>query len=253
MSFSAFFRSLLISTCVLLCTTAYATTPYKDTTDPYENYNRHAFNMNQKLDKVVFKPVATAYNTVLPWPAKKGISNFFSNLNMIPTVINDILQGNIHNTASDSWRFLINSTVGILGLVDVASHIDLPAHSEDLGLTLAKWGYKDSRYLVLPIFGPSTLRDTFALPIDYEVTSIYPYIVPTSLRYSLISLNFTSKRAQLLDFEGVIDQASFDPYTFQRNAYLQRRTYLIRQNNEEQVDPYIAEEGNEHPVNMDIN
>jgi phospholipid-binding lipoprotein MlaA len=239
-----------IAACTLMSATIYAaTTTPPDPIDPYENYNRHAFEMNQKLDKVIFKPVATAYNTVLPWPAKKGISNFFGNLNMIPTVINDILQGNIRNTASDSWRFVINSTVGIFGLVDVAASIDLPDHSEDLGLTLAKWGYKDSHYLVLPIFGPSTVRDALALPVDYEVTSVYPYINPISLRYSLISLNFTSKRAQLLDYEDVINQASFDPYVFQRNAYLQRRAYLIQQNSQDQTDPYV----DDHPVNMNIN
>lgn len=243
-------RLMVIITCTLLLSTAvYAAANSPNSSDPYENYNRHAFQMNQKLDKVIFKPVATAYNTVLPWPAKKGASNFFSNLNMIPTVINDILQGNIHNTASDTWRFIINSTVGIGGLVDVASSIGLPSHSEDLGLTLAKWGYKNSNYLVLPIFGPSTVRDAVALPVDYQITSVYPYIDPLSLRYSLISLNFTSVRAQLLDYEGVINQASFDPYAFQRNAYLQRRAYLIRQNNEAQSDPYIEDHSHNAATN----
>jgi len=187
--------------------------------------------------------VASAYNTVMPWPAKKGISNFFSNLNMIPTVANDILQGNVLYTFSDSWRFLINSTIGLLGFVDVASAMNLPPHSEDLGLTLAKWGFKQSNYLILPIFGPSTVRDAIAFPVDYEVLSVYPYIDSKPLRYSLVSLNFVSKRAQLLDFENVIQQASFDPYVFQRNAYLQRRNYLIQQNEgNDDTDSYIEED-----------
>jgi len=239
MSLNSLIRFATITMCLSIGITAYAATTYHDPADPYENYNRHAFKLNQKLDQVAFKPLATTYNTVLPWPAKKGISNFFNNLNMVPTIINDILQGNLHNTASDSWRLLINSTVGVLGLVDVASDINLPQHSEDLGLTLAKWGYTNSHYLVLPIFGPSTVRDGLALPVDYEVTSVYPYIYPISARYSLVSLNFISKRAQLLDFQDVIDQASLDPYAFQRNAYLQRRAYLIEQNSPESKDPYV--------------
>jgi len=227
---------LLLSLISLPACAANATNP----DDPYETYNRHAFQMNQTLDKTFFKPVATAYDTVLPWPAKKGVSNFFSNLNMIPTVLNDILQGNVRNTASDTWRFVINSTVGIFGLVDVASSIDLPAHSEDLGLTLAKWGYKNSNYLVLPVFGPSTVRDAIAFPGDY-FTSVYPYLEPDSLRYSAIGLNFINQRAQFLNFQGVVDQASFDPYVFQRNAYLQRRGYLIGGNQHTENDPYISE------------
>ena len=212
-----------------------------DPQDPYETYNRHAYQLNKTLDDIAFKPVASAYNTVMPWPAKLGISHFFSNLNMVPTVANDILQGNVHFIFSDSWRFIINSTIGLLGLVDVASAMGLPPHSEDLGLTLAKWGYQQSHYLILPILGPSTVRDAITFPIDYQAFSVYPYIEPLSLRYSLVSLNFVSKRAQLLDFDNVLQQIAFDPYVFQRNAYLQRRNYLIQQNEDSGAsDDYIA-------------
>ena len=189
--------------------------------DPYENYNRHAFKLNQTLDKIFFKPVATVYKTILPWPITKGIGNFFSNLEQVPTIINDLLQGEFYDATSDTWRLLINTTVGIGGLVDVASKIDLPSHHRDFGLTLAKWGYTSSAYLVLPILGPRTVRGVF---------SVYLYINDIAWRNGLTWASFVNARAQLLDFDQTIKQASFDPYVFQRNAYLQRRNYVIRKN-----------------------
>ncbi|MGB8285782.1 MAG: VacJ family lipoprotein [Candidatus Aquirickettsiella gammari] len=198
--------------------------------DPYENYNRHAFKLNQTLDKIFFKPVATVYKTILPWPITKGIGNFFSNLEQVPTIINDLLQGEFYDATSDTWRLLINTTVGIGGLVDVASKIDLPSHHRDFGLTLAKWGYTSSAYLVLPILGPRTVRDAVAWPINYGVFSVYLYINDIAWRNGLTWASFVNARAQLLDFDQTIKQASFDPYVFQRNAYLQRRNYVIRKN-----------------------
>lgn len=198
--------------------------------DPYENYNRHAFKLNQTLDTIFFKPIATVYKIVLPWPVTKGISNFFSNLEQVPTIINDLLQANFYDATTDTWRLLINTTVGIGGFVDVASYINLPAHSQDFGLTLAKWGYRSSAYFVVPILGPRTVRDAISWPINYGVFSVYPYINDISWRNGLSAGSFINARAQLLDFDQTIRQASFDPYVFQRNAYLQRRNYLIRQN-----------------------
>lgn len=198
--------------------------------DPYENYNRHAFKLNQTLDTIFLKPVATVYKTVLPWPVTKGISNFFNNLGQVPAIINDLLQADFYTATADTWRLLINTTVGIGGFVDVASHINLPAHSQDFGLTLAKWGYRSSAYFVVPILGPSTVRDAISWPINYGVFSVYPYINDISWRNGLAAGGFINTRAQLLDFDQTIKQASFDPYVFQRNAYLQRRNYLIRQN-----------------------
>lgn len=198
--------------------------------DPYENYNRHAFKLNQTLDKVFFKPIATVYKTILPWPVTKGISNFFSNLEQVPTIINDLLQADFYDATADTWRLLINTTVGVGGLVDVASHINLPAHSQDFGLTLAKWGYRSSAYFIVPVLGPRTVRDAISWPVNYGVFSVYPYINDMAWRNGLTAGSFINARAQLLDFDQTIRQASFDPYVFQRNAYLQRRNYLIRQN-----------------------
>ncbi len=215
----------------LLLSLSAKTTLAKDTAaDPYETYNRHAFRLNQKLDKVIFKPAATAYRAVLPIRIQQGISNFFSNLDQIPTIINDALQGEGYYAISDTWRFVINSTIGVFGLIDVASRIELPRRQQDFGLTLAKWGYRSSAYLVIPILGPRTVRDATAWPINYYFFSVYPYVNDDTTRYSLITLNVIDTRAQLLDFDQTIKQASFDPYVFQRNAYLQRRNYLINKN-----------------------
>ncbi len=219
-----------------------------DPNDPYENYNRHAYQLNKTLDKIAFKPIAQLYQNILPPPVTKAIGNFFSNLNLVPTVANDILQGNAHETLSDTWRFFFNSTAGVGGLFDVASHMGLPPHSEDMGLTFAKWGYKESSYFVIPILGPSTVRDTIGIPIDYEVLSVYPYITNVALRNTLVGTNFVNRRAQLLKFDNVMAQAALDPYTFERNAYLQHRSYLINKN--KSGEHVTADLANDDPVSL---
>lgn len=206
--------------------------------DPYEKFNRPMFVFNDKLDQFVLKPIATLYNKIVPKPLVKGISNIFSNIDTIPTVINDGLQGNIYQATSDFWRLGINSTIGILGFFDPATSMGLEHNSEDFGLTLAQWGYKNSNYLVLPFFGPSTPRDGIGLPVDYYLFSIYPYITPVTARYELYGLGIVSRRADLLHFQNVMDQASLDRYVFLRDAYMQRRSYLI-QRNKELGDPYL--------------
>lgn len=206
--------------------------------DPYEKFNRAMFNLNDKLDTYALKPVATLYSKVVPKPIVKGISNIFSNIDTIPTVFNDILQGNLYQATSDAWRFGINTTVGLLGFFDPATSMGLEHNSEDFGLTLAQWGYKNSNYIVLPLFGPSTPRDTIGLPVDYYAFSIYPYITPTRDRYALYGLGVISRRSDLLHFQGVMEQAALDKYVFMRDAYMQRRNYLI-QRNKELGDPYL--------------
>lgn len=232
---SKVFKSWVIKTSLLigllLLNTSYVHAADGSNNDPYKTYNHHAYAMNNTLDKVIFKPVSIAYKTILPTPVRTGVSNFFSNLGEIPTIINDLLQGKFEQATSDSWRFFFNSTIGIGGLIDVAEDIGLPHHTQDLGLTFAHWGYQSSSYIVLPILGPSTVRDALALPMSYSYLAVYPYIDDVSLRNSLSALHFINQRAQLLQFDETIQQASFDPYTFQRNAYLQRRNYLIKNGN----------------------
>jgi len=206
--------------------------------DPYERFNRVMYDFNDFLDNAVLKPVATFYNAVMPKPLNKGIKNFYSNIDTIPTVFNDVLQGNIYQASSDGWRLAINSTIGILGFFDFAADMGLDPNLEDFGLTLARWGYTDSNYLVLPFFGPSTPRDAIGLPVDYYIFSIYPYIKPPIRRYEVYGLGVIARRADLLSYQNVLEQASIDKYAFLRDAYLQRRAYLI-QRNKELGDPYL--------------
>ncbi|OGT63266.1 MAG: hypothetical protein A3E85_06150 [Gammaproteobacteria bacterium RIFCSPHIGHO2_12_FULL_45_12] len=198
--------------------------------DPLEKFNRGMFAFNEKLDAWVLKPVATFYNKIMPKPLNMGVSNFFNNLATVPTVANDILQFHFHQMANDLWRLGINTTIGIGGLFDIAQRMQLQPYSNDFGLTLAYWGYENSNYLVLPFFGPRTVRDGIGLPVDYFVFSVYPYIEPPSLRYQLFGLWVIDTRAQLLQFQSVLEAAAVDKYVFIRNAYLQRRAYQISQN-----------------------
>ncbi|OAI47084.1 hypothetical protein AYO45_01500, partial [Gammaproteobacteria bacterium SCGC AG-212-F23] len=163
-------------------------------------------------------------------PVAKCFSNFFGNIDTIPTVLNDLLQLNFYNLANDSWRLVINSTVGIVGFFDVAQHIGLKPNVEDLGLTFARWGWSNSTYLVIPFLGPTTFRDGLAWPINYQYLTIYPRIYPINFRYSLYGFGLVVKRADLLRFQSVFEQAAVDKYVFMRDAYLQRRHYLIERN-----------------------
>jgi phospholipid-binding lipoprotein MlaA len=198
--------------------------------DPYEHFNRSAFAFNDKLDIYILKPIATFYNAIMPRPLNQGIHNFFLNIGNLPNIANDILQFNFYQMANDMWRFGINSTIGIGGLFDIGSRIGLMPYSNDFGLTLARWGYKNSNYLVLPFFGPYTIRDTIGIPVDYYVFSIYPHIYPRRTRYGIWGLGVVDRRAQLLQFQDVMDEAALDKYVFVRNAYMQRRAYQIEEN-----------------------
>lgn len=229
------FFLLIIVALIVACTT----TP-KDPRDPYEELNRHTYKLNEGLDKAIFKPVAQAYKFILPKFATKAVSNFFSNLYQIPTIINDLLQAKFYYATQDTWRFGINSTLGVGGLIDLAEKMGLPERQQDFGLTLAQWGYKNSNYLVVPIIGPRTVRDAVAWCVDYCAFSVYPYLIPRNsyLSWGLIAGAFIDQRAQLLDFDETMKQAALDPYVFTRNAYLQRRDYLIKQS-ETDTEPKI--------------
>ncbi len=214
--------------------------------DPYEDFNRVMYRFNDFLDRAILKPMATFYSKVVPKPLVKGVANFYQNINTIPTVFNDVLQFNFYQATSDAWRLGLNSTVGILGFFDVATELGLEPNTEDFGLTLAQWGYKNSNYLVLPFFGPSTPRDAVGLPVDYYLFSIYPHIYPTRQRYELYGLGIISRRADLLSFQNVMQQAALDKYVFIRDAYMQRRAYLI-QRNTELGDPYLEKNSEKKP------
>lgn len=215
--------------------------------DPYEPFNRAMFRFNDAIDRAVLKPIATLYNTVLPKPVTKGLSNVFSNIDNIPTIINDVLQFNFYQATSDTWRFAINSTVGILGFFDVARVIGLEPNSEDLGLTFARWGYEHSNFLVLPFLGPLTVRDAIAWPFNYQYMTIYPYINPINARYAIYGTGIVVRRADLLRYQDVFTQVTLDKYVFLRNAYMQRRAYLIERN-KQLGDPYLNKTSTETNV-----
>ena len=212
----------------------------QQTSDPYESLNRAVYAFNRTLDVYILKPVATVYNIAVPIVLQTGITNFFNNIDLLPTIANDVLQANFSQAGRDITRIVVNSTIGIVGLFDVAKDMHLVDHHEDFGLTLAKWGYKQSTYLVLPFWGPATVRDTIGMPIDYFGFSLYPHIHPTSIRYGLYGLNVVVKRAHLLTYQDVIRVLSIDEYVFVRNAYLQHRLAQIQQNEETLGEQHLS-------------
>ena len=219
----------VVVSCLLWSVTIFAADVVQKVNDPLEPWNREMFRFNYHFDKAVLKPVAELYNKIIPKPLNQGIHNFFLNINQLPTIANDILQLRIRQATNDIWRFTINTTVGIGGLFDVASRIQLKSQTNDFGLTLARWGYTDSAYLVLPFFGVMTIRDGIGMPVDYYAFSIYPHINDEDLRNGLYLLSLIDKRAQLLNYQSVMEEAAVDQYVFTRNAYLQRREYLLKQ------------------------
>ncbi len=210
--------------------------------DPLETYNRVAFHFNSAVDLLVFKPTAELYVMLTPAFLQKGIYNMFDNANNITTIANDILQLKPYYFLNDSWRLFINSTAGFVGFFDVASKTGLEKHRNDFGLTLARWGYKNSTFIVIPIWGPKTIRDTFAIPADFYM-SLYGIVNFTIdkrlLSWILYGVDSTRLRAELLQAEMIAKEAALDRYTFERNAFLQRRRFLIQGRRSD--DPYIEE------------
>tara|TARA_B110000879_G_C11036654_1_gene457106 strand:+ start:165 stop:983 length:819 start_codon:yes stop_codon:yes gene_type:complete len=204
------------------CSAKQPTTP----SDPYEKINRKTYAFNQALDATLFRPVAKIYQAILPPQVHDGIRNAFNNLQMLPTVANDLLQLQFLRAYKDSWRFLINSTIGIGGIFDVANKWDLPYSANDFGITLAKWGDKNSPYFVMPFFGPSTFRDSVGITYDYNVMSAYAYLRSRKDAYELIAINTVQIRADLIGTDTLVDDA-LDEYTLVRDAYLQNRLYNI--------------------------
>jgi phospholipid-binding lipoprotein MlaA len=208
--------------------------------DPLENLNRKTHDFNVAFDATFLKPPARFYKTVIPGKVRVGVNNFYQNINMIPTVGNDLLQTEWGYALKDSWRFIINSTIGFAGILDVAANCGLPPRSNDLGITFAKWGYKNSAYIVVPFIGPSTIRDAVGTTVEYAVLTPYPYINNQAVLYSLLGLRYIDLRSQLFETEELMDQA-LDKYAFIRDAWLQNRNYKI-QGEKEGADTLYVEE-----------
>ncbi|MEP6884789.1 MAG: VacJ family lipoprotein [Gammaproteobacteria bacterium] len=207
--------------------------------DPWESWNRGVYRVNDKLDRAVAKPVAHVYVRVVPRPIRTGVRNFFDNLSTTTVMINDALQGKFRASANDLGRFLLNSTVGLGGILDPATPAGLDKNNEDFGQTLGHWGVHPGPFLELPLLGPSDLRDGPAKLVD-AYTSPQQYIRNTGVKWGLYGLHLVDTRAELLSLDDTLQHA-YDPYAFIRNAYLSRRAYLVSDGkvspDEELVDP----------------
>jgi phospholipid-binding lipoprotein MlaA len=194
--------------------------------DPLEPFNRAMFSFNEGLDDALFRPVVKVYTNVVPDVLRTGVANFFSNLGDLWTGVNNLLQGKPDQAVSDVGRVLINSTIGMLGLFDFASDMGLQRHNEDFGQTLGRWGVGGGAYVVLPIFGPRTVRDSFGMALDLYVYPVgFVRYVPT--RNTLWGVGFLDTRANLQEASNLLDEAAIDRYTFVRESYLQRRRNQI--------------------------
>lgn len=193
--------------------------------DPYESFNRKMFTFNGVLDKQVAEPIASGYTKVTPEPVQTGVTNFFQNLSNINVVLNDFLQGKFKQGFADSGRFVINTTVGIAGLFDVAKKFGLEQHNEDFGQTLAVWGVNPGPYLVLPFLGPSTTRGTPSFAVEALTNPVVTAFPP------LLGLELVDTRARADGAIKFVDEAALDPYIFTRESFLQWRNFLIYDGN----------------------
>jgi len=217
-------RAVLACAMAGLCACAALPPGKHDPRDPFERFNRGMYRFNVEADRAVLRPVARGWRAAVPLPVRLGVGNFVDNLAYPTTIINDVLQGKLGDGGRDLTRLVINTVCGF-GLVDVATKAGLERHQEDFGQTLGKWGMHSGPYLMLPLLGPSTLRDAPALLVD-DYTDVRHYFTNTFTIYGVWAAGKAEQRAQLLDADVVLER-TFDPYSFVRNAWLQRRDYLV--------------------------
>ena len=191
--------------------------------DPFENLNRDIFIFNEKLDEKLLKPAALTYRKVTPQFARTGVTNFFNNLKEIDTTINQVLQGEIKYAFNDAGRFVINSTIGLFGLIDVASKMGLEKHEEDFGQTLGVWGFDSGPYIMIPFLGPSNPRDLLSRPISSFLSGTFA-MEDNDVKITLVGIDALETRERLLDAETLIIG---DKYIFVKDAYVQSREYEI--------------------------
>jgi phospholipid-binding lipoprotein MlaA len=209
--------------------------------DPLEGLNRTIFTVNDKLDQYALKPVAKGYVWATPQPVRDSVTNFFSNIGDVYIAANNLLQLKITDGVEDIMRIVINTVFGVGGLFDVATLAKLPKHDNDLGLTLGHYGVPAGPYLVLPLFGPSTVRDAVGSIGNYYVNPL-SYIHPDGLSWALYGLNVVNTRANLLNVGDVLEGAALDKYSFVRSAYLQRRQYLLSDGKQSQTLPNYGDD-----------
>jgi len=201
-----------------------------DPRDPLEPYNRGVYRFNTDFDKAFVRPLARGYKAITPEPVNRGITNFFDNIDDVTSLVNNILQFKMSRAGSDVGRIFINSTVGVLGFLDVATNVGLPSYKEDFGQTLGYWGLPTGAYFMLPIFGPSNLRDTVGFGGDL-VTDPFFSISIGKVYWGFATLRIIDFRADRLGAGEILEDAALDPYVFLRDAYLQRRRNLVYDGN----------------------
>jgi phospholipid-binding lipoprotein MlaA len=194
--------------------------------DPFEDFNRTMFRFNEKADAVALEPAAEIYRKVLPPIVQTGVGNFFGNVDDVSTACNNLMQARINDGLTDTSRVLLNSTLGLAGVIDVASDLGLPKHDQDFGQTLGRWGVKSGPYLVLPLLGSTTVRDAMGKPIDFEMDP-WGHLFPVRLRNAGSAIRLVDFRAYNLNSTSLIDEAALDKYEFVRDAYMQRRQSKI--------------------------
>ena len=210
----------------VLLTQGCATGPNANPADPMEPLNRAVFNFNDGVDRAILQPVASAYDQVTPSPVKTGVRNFFGNIADVWSVVNNLLQFKLKESLETFMRVSVNSTFGFGGVLDIGTEMGLPKNRQDFGQTLGVWGFDAGPYVVLPLFGPSSVRDTVGTVVGGSVDLVNNLSnVPT--RNSLATLRVVDKRAEVLGATNILDQAALDKYSFTRDLYLQRRANAI--------------------------
>ncbi|MFJ2994795.1 VacJ family lipoprotein [Pandoraea sp. NPDC087047] len=238
------FRTSAVLAAGALALAGCATVTNPNPADPIEGFNRSMYTFNDTLDKAVLVPVAKGYRFTVPEPARDMVTNFFSNVGDVYNFANNLLQLQVTAAVQDLMRLTINTVFGVGGLIDFATPAGLPKHSQDFGVTLGKWGLPDGPYLVLPLLGPSTVRDTVGMAGNMFIDPT-SYIKPDWVSYSLYGVRLVNTRANLLDASNLLEAAALDPYSFTRDAYLARRKYLVNggASSDASLPNYDEEEG----------
>jgi phospholipid-binding lipoprotein MlaA len=213
---------LVFAIAALLVTQGCATVSQPNARDPLESFNRTMFGFNEAVDATVIKPVATGYRAITPNWFRKGVGNFFNNLEDMWSVVNNGLQGRAQDFSDSVGRVMVNTSIGLLGIFDVASDLNIERHTADFGLTLGRWGVPPGPYVVLPVLGPRTLREVAALPVDSYGMPVY-HLGDQDTRTWLPVMNVVDIRAKYLNASNVLEGAALDSYSFQRDAYFQRQ------------------------------
>ncbi|HEU4516008.1 MAG TPA: VacJ family lipoprotein, partial [Steroidobacteraceae bacterium] len=224
-----------------------ATTNMGTPGDPLERMNRATHRFNDSVDRAVLRPVATGYRDHVPQVVRKGVDNMLEHLAFPTTIVNDLLQLKIKDTLVDLGRFAVNSTLGLAGLLDPASHFGIPKNDEDFGQTLGRWGVPSGPYVVLPFLGPSTVRDAPSLYVDGQTDLRVALHIDNNVEWALAGVSFVNRRSELLAFDASFD-AAYDRYAFIRNAWLQRREYQVKDGEVEDEIPLEELEELEDPA-----